>query len=252
MKSFEEKRFALFLAAKDSDYVKKLYGGYFNVFVEAFGDDGERWDLYRVVEGEFPSLEELEKYDGFVISGSPHNAYGDELWVQQLCCLLQNLIVMRKKVLGICFGHQVLCRALGGRVGKACGGWDIGVRKVVFSKSLHHGIQDIPSIAPIIECHQDVVWEVPIGAEVIAFSEKTRVEMFSFGSYAMGIQGHPEYSKDILNNLIERLVNNESIDRAYADAVKAKLMESEPDTKFWKMLCKGFLKGRNSARDYLE
>ncbi|KAI7993990.1 Gamma-glutamyl peptidase 5 [Camellia lanceoleosa] len=43
-----------------------------------------------------------------------------------------------------------------------------------------------------------VVWEVPVGAEVIAFSDKTRVEI-------IGIQGHPEYTKDILNNLIDRL-----------------------------------------------
>ncbi|ONK69695.1 uncharacterized protein A4U43_C05F25770 [Asparagus officinalis] len=106
MKLEEEKRFALLLAAKDSDYVKKMYGGYFNVFVKAFGDEGELWDLFRVVEGEFPKVEDLNKYDGFVVSGSPHDAYGDDLWVTELCSLLQNLISMDKRVLGVCFGHQ--------------------------------------------------------------------------------------------------------------------------------------------------
>jgi glucosinolate gamma-glutamyl hydrolase len=103
----EKKRFALLLAARDSDYVKKRYGGYFNVFVDALRDEGERWDLFRIVEGEFPEMDELQNYDGFVVSGSPHDAYGTEGWILELCCLLQTLFAMQKKVLGICFGHQV-------------------------------------------------------------------------------------------------------------------------------------------------
>lgn len=100
-------RYALLLAAKDSEYVKKVYGGYYNVFVAAFGAEGESWDLYRVVEGEFPKKSDLENYDGFVISGSPYDAYGNDHWIIELCFLLQYLDAMEKKVLGICFGHQV-------------------------------------------------------------------------------------------------------------------------------------------------
>lgn len=107
MKASSKKRFALLLATKDSDYVKKIYGGYFHVFVDAFGDEGETWDLYRVIDGELPDMEELDNYDGFVISGSPHDAYGNDLWIRRLCFLLQTLDAMKKRVLGICFGHQV-------------------------------------------------------------------------------------------------------------------------------------------------
>lgn len=107
MKVDGEKRYALLLAVRDSDYVKKVYGGYFNVFLEAFGEEGERWDLFRVVDGEFPDMDELHKYHGFVISGSPYDAYGNDLWILRLCHLLQRLDAMEKKLLGICFGHQV-------------------------------------------------------------------------------------------------------------------------------------------------
>ncbi|WOK96301.1 hypothetical protein Cni_G05008 [Canna indica] len=245
----KEKRYALLLAAKDSDYVKKMYNGYFNVFVNAFGEEGERWDLFRVVDGEFPSMEDLHKYEGFVVSGSPHDAYGNDLWILRLCFLLQTLDAMHKKVLGICFGHQVICRALGGVVGKAEGGWDIGVRNVIMvvNDSTHpkfyEQFEEIPSYAPIIECHQDEVWQVPTGAEVIGFSEKTRVEMFCIGDHILGIQGHPEYTKDILFNLIDRLVDNDTINRCFADDVKASLEEAEPNKKLWEKLCKSFLKG---------
>lgn len=103
----KSKRYALFLAARDSDYVKKVYGGYFNVFVSAFEEEGETWDFFRVVDEEFPEMTELDKYDGFVVSGSPYDAYSDESWIVKLCLILKTLYIMEKKVLGICFGHQV-------------------------------------------------------------------------------------------------------------------------------------------------
>lgn len=105
-----ERRYALLLAARDSEYVKKVYGGYFNVFVEAFGEEGERWDLFRIVEGDFPNMDDLQHYDGFVVSGSPHDAYANDFWILELSFLLQTLDSMQKKVLGICFGHQVHTR----------------------------------------------------------------------------------------------------------------------------------------------
>ncbi|GAY48517.1 hypothetical protein CUMW_112260 [Citrus unshiu] len=248
MDLMEEKRYALFLAAKDSDYVLKVYGGYFNVFVAAFGEEGERWDLFRVVEGDFPDFNDLHKYDGFVISGSPYDAYGNDNWILKLCFMLQTLDAMQKKVLGICFGHQVLCRALGGKVGKAYTGWDIGLRRVRIVNDLApcsflEDLGEIPRSLSIMECHRDEVWKVPIGAEVIGFSDKTGVEMFTIGDHILGIQGHPEYTKDILYNLIDRLLNNNSIEREFAENAKFGLEIAEPDRKCWEKICRNFLKG---------
>ncbi|OMO54175.1 Glutamine amidotransferase type 1 [Corchorus olitorius] len=247
----EERRYALLLAARDSDYVKKVYGGYFNVFLAAFGEEGERWDLFRVVDGEFPDMNDLHKYDGFVVSGSPYDAYGNDYWILKLCFLLQTLDAMEKKVLGICFGHQVLCRSLGGKVGKACSGWDIGLRKIKMVKDLSGSNfmeelndDEIPNSLSIIECHQDEVWEIPMGAQVIAFSEKTGVEMFAIGNHILGIQGHPEYTKDILFNLIDRLLNSNSIENDFAEKAKLGLEIAEPDRKCWEKICRNFLKRR--------
>ncbi|KAB1211994.1 hypothetical protein CJ030_MR5G004156 [Morella rubra] len=244
-----EKRYALLLAAKDSEYAKKVYGGYYNVFLAAFGEEGERWDLYKVIDGEFPDMNELQKYDGFVISGSPSDAYGNDCWVLKLCFLLQTLHSMKKKVLGICFGHQVLCRALGGKVGKAYTGWDVGLRKVYILKDsapccFVDDLGEIPTSVSIIEIHQDEVYEVPFGAEVIACSDKTGVEMFTIGDHILGIQGHPEYTKDILCNLIDRLVNMDTIEKDFGDKVKFGLQTAEPDGKCLQRICRNYLKGR--------
>lgn len=245
----KEKRFALLLATKDSEYAKKMYGGYFEVFKRAFGEEDDKWDLFRVVEGEFPTMEDLDKYDGFVVSGSPHDAYGDDLWILKLCYLLQTLDAMNKIVLGVCFGHQVLCRALGGRVAKACKGWDLGIRKLVMVEdSLHcrflQGLENIPSCPSIIKCHQDEVCELPIGAQVIAFSDQTNVEAFIIGDHILGIQGHPEYTKDILYEIVDRLAHNNFIDENFAYEVKANIEGAEADRVFWEKACKAFLRRR--------
>ncbi|XP_054804791.1 gamma-glutamyl peptidase 5-like [Prosopis cineraria] len=256
MKVGDERRFGLLQAAKDSEYVKKVYGGYLNVYMEAFGEEGQRWDLFKVYEGEFPDFTQLHKYHGFVVTGSAHDAHSNDLWVLKLCLLLQTLDAMHKNVLGICFGHQVLCRALGGRVGRAYTGWDIGIRKVSIvdrdlatfrymeMKEEEEEEEDLPDCLSIIEIHQDEVYEIPEGAQVIASSDKTRVEMFAIADHILGIQGHPEYTKDILLNLIERLLNNDLIERGFAERVKCGLELAEPDRKSWEKICKNFLNGR--------
>ncbi|KAF8369332.1 hypothetical protein HHK36_032657 [Tetracentron sinense] len=106
------KRFGVLLCAEDSEYVKKKYGGYFGVYVEMLGEEGEIWDVYKVVGGEFPGEEELGFYDGFVITGSCHDAHGNDVWICKLLNLLKKLDSMKKKVLGFCFGHQILKLAL--------------------------------------------------------------------------------------------------------------------------------------------
>jgi hypothetical protein len=101
------KRFCVLLCAEDSEYVKKMYGGYFGVFVRMLAEEGERWDVYRVASGELPDDDEIALFDGFVITGSCNDAHGNDVWICKLLNLLKKLDDMKKKVLGICFGHQV-------------------------------------------------------------------------------------------------------------------------------------------------
>lgn len=102
------KRFAVLMCAEDSEYVKKMYGGYFGVFVRMLEEEGENWEMFKVASGEFPEDHELSFYDGFVITGSCSDAHGNDTWVRDLLSLIIKLDNMNKKILGICFGHQVL------------------------------------------------------------------------------------------------------------------------------------------------
>ncbi|CAL5379405.1 unnamed protein product [Camellia sinensis] len=241
-----KKRFAVLLCAEDSDYVKKKYGGYFGVFVQMLAEEGETWDVYRVAAGDFPDDGDIAAYDGFVITGSFSDAHGDDLWIRDLLILLKKLNSFNKKVLGICFGHQILGRALGGKTGRAKSGWDVGVTNVELSPSSSKLFASLklPDLLSIIECHQDEVWELPPKAEVMAWSNKTGIEMFKYGDHIMGIQGHPEYTKDIILHLIDRLLHHNLIMESYADEVKANVENHEPHREAWKKLCISFLKGR--------
>lgn len=101
------KRFAVLLCAEDPEYVKKKHGGYFGVFVKMLGEEGEIWDSYRVTAGHFPDDADIGIYDGFVVTGSCSDAHSNDPWICQLLLLLKKLNALKKKVLGICFGHQV-------------------------------------------------------------------------------------------------------------------------------------------------
>ncbi|XP_022952626.1 gamma-glutamyl peptidase 5-like [Cucurbita moschata] len=239
-----EKRFAMLLCAEDPEYVKKKYGGYFGVFLRMLGEEGEIWDSYRVAAGHFPNDGDIGLYDGFVVSGSCSDAHSDDPWICQLLLLLKKLNGLKKKVLGICFGHQVLCRALGGKTGRALSGWDIGITTIHVSPSSKvFSSLKIPSMLSVIECHRDEVQELPSKAEVIGWSEKTGIEIFKYGDHMMGIQGHPEYTMDILFHLIDRLVQRNFIMETYGMELKAKVEEGEPNREAWKKLCINFLKG---------
>lgn len=65
----------------------------------------------------------------------------------------------------------------------------------------------IPKSLVIIKCHQDEVIELPESATLLAYSDKCNVEMCSYGNHFLGIQGHPEYNKEILFEIIDRVVN---------------------------------------------
>ncbi|KAE8687712.1 receptor-like serine/threonine-protein kinase [Hibiscus syriacus] len=240
------KKFAVLLCAEDSDYVSIRYGGYYGVFVEMLAEEGETWDVFRVANGEFPDDEEIGDFDGFVITGSCNDAHGNDVWICRLISLLKKLDSLKKKVLGICFGHQILSRALGGRTGRANSGWDIRVRTIHISSSSSNLFTSlkIPTTLSVIECHRDEVQELPPMAEVIAWSEKTGIEMFRYGDHIMGIQGHPEYTKDILFHLIDRLTQRCYIEDSYGDELKGKLEKVEPHKDAWKKLCTSFLKDR--------
>jgi GMP synthase-like glutamine amidotransferase len=148
---------------------------------------------YVVAQGEFPLS--IEECDGWIITGSPASAYDDRPWVKQLIEFVQKCHQNNRKVLGICFGHQLVAQALGGRVEKSNRGWGIGVRRFSVLKNKSWMQPELSADCRLLFSHQDQVTLLPQGAEHLAEDEFCPFQMFSVGDHIFCMQGHPEFSK---------------------------------------------------------
>ena len=90
-------------------------------------DSSARFTTWDVEAGIHPSEGEIDSVDGFIITGSKSSVYDDKSWIRDLEGLIRALHAKRKKMVGICFGHQIIAKALGGLVSKSEKGWGVGI-----------------------------------------------------------------------------------------------------------------------------
>jgi GMP synthase (glutamine-hydrolysing) len=149
--------------------------------------------VYKVSEGEFPPSVSSSswRFDGVVISGSQTAVYEDRDWIHRLTEWFRDIYRADVPVLGICWGHQFVAQALGGRVVDMMD-YELGYESVsrVGSDPLFAGI---PAEFVSFETHSDRVAEVPPGAATLA-RNGVGVQAFRIGT-AYGIQFHPEYDR---------------------------------------------------------
>ncbi|MCO5578316.1 hypothetical protein L7F22_032157 [Adiantum nelumboides] len=236
--------YAILLAGDATEYVRKVYGGLACLFEKMLSDPGETWHTYHVTDGKFPSDEDIYNYEGFVITGSRHDAHSSEPWVLQLCELIRKLHKQKMKLLGICFGHQVISRALGGKTGRSVNGWEVGLRKISIANALYSKpyALKVPSSLIIIEIHQDQVSELPPKGELPAASEKTSMEMFAVEDHVLCIQGHPEFTEDIVLDILDVGLEKHLLPEEVISQARLSFEEMKADHWAFQQLCKSFLK----------
>ena len=97
------------------------YDAFFKRYLEGRGFD---FVTYAVVDGEFPKTPQCA--DGWLITGSRFGVYEDHNWITPLEEFLRETFVAERPIFGVCFGHQILAQALGGKVEEFSGGWSVG------------------------------------------------------------------------------------------------------------------------------
>lgn len=141
----------------------------------------------------------LPQATGLLISGSVHSVYEQLEWMQALEACIRTHQAAQIPILGICFGHQILAHALGGKVSRLPHNREFGCQPVYLTPQglAHPWLRDFPSGSSTLQSHQDHVATLPPGAQGLGSSSTTEHQIFSLGN-ALGVQFHPEYSPDTL------------------------------------------------------
>ncbi|OJJ75206.1 hypothetical protein ASPBRDRAFT_479990 [Aspergillus brasiliensis CBS 101740] len=227
-------RIAILECDTPAEKINNKYGGYRGVFslllresAAALGQpdklDPETgleisgWDV--VTAQEYPNLEDV---DAIVLSGSKHDSFEDHPWILKLVEFTKKAFEdKRVKIFAICFGHQILARALGARVGRNTAGWELAVCEVDLTETGKElfGRDKLR----IHQMHQDIAYGYPSEVVSLGASPRCAVQGMYVPGKLITVQGHPEFREDIMTEILSLrtaagLFSKEQSDDAFSRA----------------------------------
>ncbi|KND88316.1 putative glutamine amidotransferase-like protein [Tolypocladium ophioglossoides CBS 100239] len=155
-----------------------------------------KWDV--VESQEYPKADEV---DGILLTGSKHTAFANEPWIISLVEFVRNFSTTTKPIVGICFGHQIIGRALGAKVDKSPGGWEISVDKINVSKE-GRDLLGVSSLA-LHQMHRDAVLDIPQGLVNLGSSPSCAIQGLYQPGRVLSFQAHPEFDGSIMTEILK-------------------------------------------------
>jgi GMP synthase (glutamine-hydrolysing) len=135
-----------------------------------------------------------------IVTGSWAMVTDREAWSERTAAWLRTLIDEGKPLLGVCYGHQLMAHALGGRVGDLPGGSERGTFHVTLAPGAHRDplLHGLPATFPAYLSHRQAVLEPPAGAQVLGGSARDPHQILRYGPAAFSVQFHPEFTPAIM------------------------------------------------------
>ena len=173
------------------------FGDYPTMFERLLGD-GFEVESFDVQAGELP---EPNGHGAYLITGSPAGVYDPLPWIEPLQQFIRE--ACEAKMVGVCFGHQVMAEALGGHVEKSDKGWGAGLHRYWLVRS--EPWMDHADTIAVPASHQDQVIVQPPNTQVVAASPFTAYAALAWTDRpAISFQFHPEFSPAFAKALIEK------------------------------------------------
>lgn len=146
----------------------------------------------------------------YLITGCNQSVYDDADWIKALLGWIVRADEARVKLTGVCFGHQAVAQALGGRVERAAQGWGTGARRSrVVDDSILKYFPD--GRMCLLYNHHDQVVTLPTRASLVATSQFCEVESMRVGNHILTFQGHPEYIPEYAVHLLMNFSDDEPL-----------------------------------------
>lgn len=183
-------------------------------------DPALRTRAFDAVNGELP--ESVDECDAWILTGARHEAYRDDPWIEGLRDFVRRLAEEGRRTVGICFGHQVVAAALGGRV-EPVGRWKAGPQTMyVASTAWFPG-----GTVELHAMHRDEVVALPAGATPIAKGETAEIPAYLVGDTIFCVQDHPEFTDEYVRAVIE--ARRERMGEADAEAFLSRVDRTSCD-----------------------
>ena len=171
--------------------LRPTLGDYPDLFVRLLAGQGFEFRTWDVEHMAFP--DSVRAADGWLITGSRHGAYEDHPFIPPLEVFIRDALAADVPVVGICFGHQIMAQAMGGRVEQFSGGWSVGLTEYDF--------QGAP--LALNAWHRDQVVAAPPGADVIAGNDFCPIAGLSYRTGpGLSVQAHPEFDAGFVDGLM--------------------------------------------------
>jgi len=190
----------------------------------------------RVYDGD--TLPDARAIRGVVVTGSSAMVTDREAWSERTAEWLADAVGAGVPVLGICYGHQLLAHALGGKVennphGRHIGTVDVRLTDGAHADPLFGGFDPVLHV-PV--SHRQSVTALPPGARLLAIAERDPLHAFAIGDRAWGVQFHPEFDADIVRGYIDARREQLLLEGLDADA----LWQRATDTRHGRDLLERF------------